>query len=224
MVMVCANEPIQTTDNTSGLTRRRLTVEFNRPLWDKNSEAREMIKIESGVVKGLWKKYLPGLVNWILAMETTAMREYLLDTYEKVHSLKKVRNDILLNSNNLIEWLQSEVIHEPDIVSSVGKKIPAAKDAKERYCNSNFHLYASYCSYCEDTGSKPVGQKRFIALLLDCCKNQLDMKNIRHFTKQGRPFIKPLENLIKNTKILQLYCQKINWHSESPSYIWVFQC
>ena len=192
MVMVCANEPIQTTDNTSGLTRRRLTVEFNRPLWDKNSEAKEMIKIESGIVKGLWKNYLPGLVNWILAMSTEDMREYLLDTYEKVHSLKKVRNDILLTSNNLVEWLQSEVIHHPDIVSSVGKKIPAAKDAKERYCNSNYHLYASYCSYCEDTGSKPVGQKRFIALLLDCCKNQLGLKEVRHFSKQGRPFIKGL--------------------------------
>ncbi len=192
MVMVCANEPIQTTDNTSGLTRRRLTVEFNRPLWDKNSEAKEMVKIESGIVKGLWKNYLPGLVNWVLAMSTEDMREYLLDTYEKVHSLKKVRNDILLTSNNLVEWLQSEVIHNPDIVSSVGKKIPAAKDAKERYCNSNYHLYASYCSYCEDTGSKPVGQKRFIALLLDCCKNQLGLKEIRHFSKQGRPFVKGL--------------------------------
>ena len=192
MVMVCANEPIQTTDNTSGLTRRRLTVEFNRPLWDKNSEAKEMIKIESGIVKGLWKNYLPGLVNWVLAMSTEDMREYLLDTYEKVHSLKKVRNDILLTSNNLVEWLQSEIVHNPDTVSSVGKKIPAAKDAKERYCNSNYHLYASYCSYCEDTGSKPVGQKRFIALLLDCCKNQLGLKEVRHFSKQGRPFIKGL--------------------------------
>jgi len=192
MVMVCANEPIQTTDNTSGLSRRRLTVEFNRSLWDKNSQAKEMIKVEGGVVKGLWKNFLPGLVNWVLSMKTEEMREYLLDTYEKVHSLKRVRNEILLNSNNLVEWLQSEIIHQEDIVSSVGKKIPAAKDAKERYCNSNFHLYASYCSYCEDTGSKPVGQKRFIALLLDCCKNQLDLKNVSHFTKQGRPFIKGL--------------------------------
>jgi len=192
MVMVCANEPIQTTDNTSGLTRRRLTVEFNRSLWDKNSEAKEMIKMENGVVKGLWKNYLPGLVNWVLQMSTEEMREYLLDTYEKVPSLKKVRNEILLNSNNLVEWLQSEVVHDPDAVSSVGKKIPAAKDAKERYCNSSFHLYASYCSFCEDTGSKPVGQKRFISLLLDCCKNQLSLKNIYHFTKKGRPFIKGL--------------------------------
>ena len=52
------------------LTRRRLTVEFNRPLWDKNSEAVEMIKLENGEVAGLWKSYLPGLVNWVLQMDT----------------------------------------------------------------------------------------------------------------------------------------------------------
>jgi putative DNA primase/helicase len=125
-------------------------------------------------------------------MSDTEMREFLLDTYDRVPSLKRVRNEILLNSNNLVEWLQSEVVCSPDAVTSVGKKIPAAKDAQERYCNSKYHLYASYASYCEDTGSKPVGQKRFIALLLDCCTNQLGMKDIRSFTKQGRPFVKGL--------------------------------
>ena len=197
MVMVCANEPIQTTDNTSGLTRRRLTVEFNRPLWDKNSEAVEMIKLENGQVNGLWKSYLPGLVNWVLEMDTNKMREYLLDTYEKVDHLRTVRNTILLTSNNLVEWLQSEVVHSPESIAAVGKKIPAAKDSKERYVNSNFHLYASYCTYCEDTGSKPVGQKRFISLLLDCCKNQLGLKEISQFSKKGRPFIRGL--VIRNS-------------------------
>ena len=197
MVMVCANEPIQTTDNTSGLTRRRLTVEFNRPLWDKNSEAVEMIKLENGQVNGLWKSYLPGLVNWVLEMETNKMREYLLDTYEKVDHLRTVRNSILLTSNNLVELLQSEVVHSPESIAAVGKKIPANKDSKERYVNSNFHLYASYCTYCEDTGSKPVGQKRFISLLLDCCKNQLGLKEISQFSKKGRPFIRGL--VIRNS-------------------------
>ena len=197
MVMVCANEPIQTTDNTSGLTRRRLTIEFNRSLWDKNSEAVEMIKLENGEVNGLWKSYLPGLVNWVLEMDTKKMREYLLDTYEKVDHLRTVRNSILLTSNNLVEWLQSEVVQSNDAVSAVGKKIPAPKDSKERYVNSNFHLYASYCTYCEDTGSKPVGQKRFISLLLDCCKNQLGMKEISQFSKKGRPFIRGL--VIRNS-------------------------
>lgn len=192
MVMVVANEPIQTTDNTSGLSRRRLTVEFNRPLYDKSSEAKEMIKLDQGIVKGLWKHYLPGLVNWVLAMSEEEMRQYLLDTYEMVPALRRVRNEILLNSNNLVEWLQSEIVLDDKATTAVGKKIPAAKDAEERYCNSKYHLYASYASYCEDTGSKAVGQKRFIALLLDCCKNQLHLDNVRTFSKGGKPFIKGL--------------------------------
>jgi phage/plasmid-associated DNA primase len=192
MVMVVANEPIQTTDNTSGLSRRRLTVEFNRPLYDKSSEAKEMIKLDQGIVKGLWKHYLPGLVNWVLAMSEEEMRQYLLDTYEMVPALRRVRNEILLNSNNLVEWLQSEVVIDEKATTPVGKKIPAAKDAEERYCNSKYHLYASYACHCEDTGSKPVGQKRFISLLLDCCKNQLQLPDVRTFSQGGKPFIKGL--------------------------------
>ena len=192
MVMVAANEPIQTSDPTSGLSRRRLTIEFNRPLYKKSSEARDMIKIERGHVSGYWKDYLPGLVNWVLQMTEKEMRQYLLDTNEMVPALRKVRNEILLNSNNLIDWLQSEVVAAPEHVSAVGKKIPAAKDAQERYCNSNSHLYASYSSYCEDTGSKAVGQKRFVNILMDCCKNQLDLTNIFSFSKNGRLFVKGL--------------------------------
>ena len=193
MVMVAANEPIQTTDNTSGLIRRRLTVEFNRKLYDKSSEAKDMIKIEKGRVVGEWKNYLPGLINWVLEMSEKEMRRYLLDTYEAAPSLKRVRNTIMLTSNNLIEWLQSEIVADDKNVVPVGKKIPNTdKDMTERYFNSNFHLYPSYCEYCDSTGSKAVGQKRFISLLLDCCKSQLDMPNIITFTKKGMPLFKGL--------------------------------
>ena len=194
MVMVAANEPIQTTDNTSGLSRRRLTIEFNRPLYNKSSEAKDMIKIDKGHVSGVWKDYLPGLVNWVLQMSEQDMRRYLLDTQELVPSLRKVRNNILLNSNNLIEWLQSECVYDENHVSAVGKKIPAPREQNggpsERYCNSSSHLYPSYCSFAEDTGSKAVGQKRFINLLLDCCRNQLGLDSVSTFSKYGRPFFK----------------------------------
>ena len=194
MVMVAANEPIQTTDNTSGLSRRRLTIEFNRSLYNKSSEAKDMIKIDKGHISGLWKDYLPGLVNWVLAMSELDMRRYLLDTQELVPSLRKVRNNILLNSNNLIEWLQSECVYDEKHISAVGKKIPAPREPNggpiERYCNSSSHLYPSYCSFAEDTGSKAVGQKRFINLLVDCCRNQLGLDSVSTFSKYGRPFFK----------------------------------
>lgn len=190
MVMVAANEPIQTTDNTSGLARRRLTIEFNRKLYDKSSEAKDMIKIDKGRISGNWKDYLPGLVNWVLEMDEKSMRRYLLDTTEMVPALRRVRNNILLSSNNLIEWLQSEVVLSANSVSAVGKKVPAAKDSNTRYYNTHTQLYPSYCEHCDSTGSKPVGQKRFVNLLQDCCKNQLGLDGVNVFNKAGRTFFK----------------------------------
>lgn len=190
MVMVAANEPIQTTDNTSGLARRRLTIEFNRKLYDKSSEAKDMIKIDKGHISGVWKDYLPGLVNWVLEMSEKDMRRYLLDTVEMVPALRRVRNNILLSSNNLIEWLQSEVVLDKNSVTAVGKKVPAAKDSNTRYYNTHLHLYPSYCEHCDSTGSKPVGQKRFVNLLQDCCKNQLNLDDVYSFNKAGRTFFK----------------------------------
>ena len=86
-----------------------------------------MIKVDNGVIKGLWKHCLPGLVNWVLQMTDAEMRQYLLDTYEMVPSLKRVRNEIMLNSNNLVEWLQSEVVFDEKAVTPVGKKIQLQK-------------------------------------------------------------------------------------------------
>ena len=99
----------------------------------------------------------------------------------------------MVTSNNLIEWLQSEIVIDKENVVAVGKKIPNTnKEMSERYFNSSFHLYPSYCEHCEATGSKAVGQKRFIALLLDCCKSQLSLNNISTFTKKGMPLFKGL--------------------------------
>ena len=87
--------------------------------------------------------------------------------------------------------MQAEVVVDPENLASVGKKIVNTnKEMSERYMNSNYHLQPSYCEYCEATGSKPVGQKRFIALLTDCCKNQLQLNDVFNFTKKGKPYFK----------------------------------
>ena len=193
VLMIVANEPIQTTDNTSGLARRRLTVEFDRKLYDSASDAKEMIKIRGGKIGGEWAPYLSGLVNWLLEMSDKDMRRYLLDTSELVPSLSKVRNQILIGSNNIVEWLQSECVEDKNNVVCVGKKLlNMNKEIQRRYHLSDTHLYPSYCEHCDATGSKPVGQRRFINLLLDVCKQQLGLKDIITFTKGGKSFIKGL--------------------------------
>ena len=61
-------------------------------------------------------------------------------------------------------------------------------------------MYPSYCEHCDATGSKAVGQKRFIALLMDCCKSQLGLGKVYTFTRKGMPLIKGLAIRRSDTK------------------------
>ena len=42
-----------------------------------------------------------------------------------------MRNNILLTSNNLVEWLQSEVVYDENAVAAVGKKYQLLKNQKK---------------------------------------------------------------------------------------------
>jgi len=44
--MITANEPIQTTDPTSGLARRRLTIPFNNPFRGNSKEQKVLIDMD----------------------------------------------------------------------------------------------------------------------------------------------------------------------------------
>ena len=85
MVMITANEAIQSTDYTSGLARRRLTVPFDRPYTGGANEQKELVKFNhKGEVEGVFAPLMPGLVNWLLDMTEEDMRTYLMETSTKV--------------------------------------------------------------------------------------------------------------------------------------------
>ena len=61
LVMITANEAIQSTDYTTGLSRRRLTIPFDRPFEGGPSE-QELIKFNrQGEPGGIFADMLPGL-------------------------------------------------------------------------------------------------------------------------------------------------------------------
>jgi len=58
MVILASNEPVQSSDYTSGLERRRLTVPFIHQV--KANERRDL--------DAEFKPYLPALLQWVLAI------------------------------------------------------------------------------------------------------------------------------------------------------------
>ena len=92
LCMVTGNEPIATTDNTSGLKRRRITVPFTRKFLGSAKEQVQLISNkytkDGSISFGAFSPELPGLINWLLEMSEDDMRSYLIVTNKHSDMLK----------------------------------------------------------------------------------------------------------------------------------------
>lgn len=176
LVIVTANEAIQSTDYTSGLARRRLTIPFDRPFTGDSSEQRDLIKFNTkGEPQGEFAALLPGLVNWLLDMTETEMREYLMETNQKVEFFKKYSHTQNLRSNSILDWMEHRVVYEPGVSAAVGFVKPAPQGSSHLYTNQNIWLYASYAEFCKQCNVNVMSRNRFEPLFLDICRHQLNL-------------------------------------------------
>ena len=176
VVMITANEAIQSTDYTSGLARRRLTVPFDRPFEGGQSEQKELIKFDAkGMPQGVFAPMLPGLVNWLLDMSADEMRTYLMETGKKVDFFQRYEKQQSLRSNPLLDWLDHKVVFDPGVSAPVGFCKPLPGGSSGAYMNWNQWLYASYAEFCRSCNVGIMSRGRFEPLLLDICKHQLKL-------------------------------------------------
>ena len=174
VVMITANEAIQSTDYTSGLARRRLTIPFDRPFTGGPNEQKELIKFNSkGEPQGVFSPLLPGLVNWLLDMTEEEMREYLMETSKKVKFFQKYEKMQNLRSNPLLDWMEHKIIFDPGISSAVGFTKNAPMGSSHIYANQDKWLYASYAEFCRQCNVGIMSRNRFEPLFIDVCKHQL---------------------------------------------------
>ena len=84
MVVVAANEPVQSADYTSGLVRRRLSMAFrHRP-----AVPRDLLSWRAGAWQGALAPEIPGVLNWVLALPDAQMEALLQQTTTLVPSLQ----------------------------------------------------------------------------------------------------------------------------------------
>lgn len=169
MVIVAANEPVMSSDYTSGLERRRLTLPFTHQV--KPEERRDLQKE--------FKPYLPGLLAWVLAMPDEEVNELLLNTANTVRSLVSSKAESLIETNPMAEWLDACIVTDSTAKTYVGvAQRDKSTGSTNTYLFTNKWLYASYCEYSAVTGSKAVSVRRFSTLLHDLCVSQLKLDGI----------------------------------------------
>jgi len=186
LVMITANEPIQTTDPTSGLARRRLTIPFDKPFLGKAVEQRTLIDMDDrGKPFGDFANLLPGLVNWLLDMSEDEMKEYLMETTQKVNFFAKHHREQILKSNQIMDWMEHCLIFDENASAPIGLAKAAPAGSSNVYMASEKWLYASYCEFSRASNSNILGRSRFETLLIDVCVHQLGLKVYKMKDRRG---------------------------------------
>ena len=174
MVIVAANETIQSGDYTSGLERRRITVPMFNKISSENQ--RNLIEHRNGEILGEFAQYIPGLLNWVLAMDKSEATRIIKNYQKAVPKLAVMKAITLVETNPIADWLDNNIVYRENYRTNIGVANRDKDSSSDRwYLNTARWLYANYAEYCHSTGTKSVGVRRFGNLLSDLCKNQLEL-------------------------------------------------
>ena len=187
MVIVAANETIQSNDYTSGLERRRITVPMLKRIPAENQK--NLIEHRKGEIIGDFAPYIPGLLNWVLAIDEVEATNIIKNYHNLVPSLATRKAQTLVETNPIADWLDNCIIYGSGYRTNVGTAKPDKdRDSIHSFLNTKIWLYPNYCEYCQNTGTKPVAVRRFVKLLSDLCKNQLGLEVEKDRDRDGSHF------------------------------------
>jgi putative DNA primase/helicase len=183
LVMIAANEQVQNTDYTSGLVRRRISINFSQRVTQKEREDWD----KKGGLLNAMKKELPGLLNELLALGDDEVTRTIGNPGAATWTANR---QAMVHQNQMAAWLEDEVVADPDATPYVGAKrqnkdpisgLITLKDVGTK-------LYPNYLQWvCENGQHHPIALRRFTELLLDICRTLgIEVEKLRR-TSAGTP-------------------------------------
>lgn len=106
MVLLASNEPLQFTDYTGAIERRRLTVAFDRRV----SAAERAAWDRQGGEAAVLHREIPGLVNWILELSRSDVSCIIKNQPKQMTRLNR---EVMQHSNPIADWLMQCVVPDP---------------------------------------------------------------------------------------------------------------
>lgn len=134
MVIVAANQPVQFSDTSTAMVRRRVPIHIDRKL--------DQSKVDPALGAKLSVE-IPGLINLLIGMSDDDVTNILCD---KGNWRRDAAMRAMCETNPIAAWLNDMVIASPGGNTKIGTKEASAFD----------HLYPSYVKYSDVTGRKGV--------------------------------------------------------------------
>jgi putative DNA primase/helicase len=142
LVIVSTNEVIQSSDYTSGLARRRISIPMFNQI--KGNRQKNLIEHKNGEMYGDFLPYIPGLLNWVLAMDEKSATEIVKNYEENVPSLLAMKSRTLVETNPIADWLDNFVVYQAEARTNIGV---AKRDKDSIALRKNIRTFFENCIY-----------------------------------------------------------------------------
>lgn len=176
MVILASNENLMVSDYTSGLERRRLTVEFNRVATAADRAAWDAQGGEAMVLH----REIPGLINWLLGLSREETTRLIMNPPSRA---AESNLEALRFGNPVADWLMESILPKPDHKARVGDKRQALRNGQVIFDYAEEWLYPNFLTWCARNARKDVSLVRFSSLIIDVAQHLgLQLKKDRDST------------------------------------------
>lgn len=156
LVAIAANQPLESSDYSSGLNRRRRALSINyRVSKADRQKYRNRTKFPHGF-EGVLQSEMPGLLNRLLSLNINDAVNMVAspDTAMEAQGLA-----VELETNPLLAWADEKLVKcsPSEAETKVGDKTHRPDEG----------MYSNYCDFIDAIGQRPVSMTRFSRALLD---------------------------------------------------------
>lgn len=173
MVIIAGNQHTNSTDYSSGIQRRKITVPFDRV--PPASERRDL--------DSEFEPLLPAILKWALDMPQSEVTARIRNTGAYTRSLRAAREEALAATNPLAAWMLDNVYFAENVLTQVGEKkrlTISSNDgyretvSRTEYEHEETRLYPNYCRWCDQNSKNPLSKNLFSSTVIDVAKNLLN--------------------------------------------------
>lgn len=194
LVSIASNEHISSSDISSGLERRRLTIVMNNVI--NPSKRRNLLSVYPDHIEGDFAPELPNIAAWALAMGHDQMREVLANPTKFAPTLNTTNIEALIFNNPIVAWLAECTMYAPNSYTVLGAgalKPNIDEQEKGLYVKNAFsEIYASYCNFAKCNGFRTIAKPRFVDRLRETTNNVLKVPGVQSKFINGKAVIQGL--------------------------------
>ncbi len=194
LVSIASNEHISSSDISSGLERRRLTIVMNNVV--PPSQRRDLLSVYNNRIEGDLAPELPGVATWALDMGEQSMKEVLANPVKFSPSLNATNLEALVFNNPICAWLAECCLYAPNSHTTLGGgAFRPSIDEQERGLyvkNAYQEIYASYANFAKSNGYKAAAKPRFVDRLKETVNNVLKIPGVTPKFINGKAVVQGL--------------------------------